>query len=461
MTRTDLRVLRLCASLRRAALAAFVVFVVITLSGLFRGSAQVAQVSPSQAALGERLFRDVRFSTPKGDLPASCNTCHLFDEDPQGIRAYTDFFNRSWMSFRFEDPRRLILRNAPTLMDVARMPRLHYDGEFASLEDLVKGTFAGRPMGWLPGEQPQAFALIQSVILNDKGDESGAGSYRELFRKAYNLEVEKLTRDQLVNAVARAVADFMRTLNSRMNSPYDQFVRLNNLDTAPASGESSQAFAARLLAGIAALENKGALRFPKGFTAQALAGLKIFYHTDGNGSSGNCVSCHAPPFFTDFSYHNIGMAQAEYDRVHGEGTFAALKIPDAAGAVRPSPQFREYPNRQKPAEADLGYWNFIDLKTSPLRRPGESDDQLLDRMIGTFKTPTLRHLDATYPYMHNGDYVPLDGALNEIRRLSELARAGQVRSADDELKKISLSETDIAPLTAFLKTLNEELRRRY
>jgi cytochrome c peroxidase len=79
-------------------------------------------------------------------------------------------------------------------------------------------------------------------------------------------------------------------------------------------------------------------------------------------------------------------------------------------------------------------------------------------MIATFKTPTLRHLDATYPYMHNGDYVPLEDALQEIRRMSELARAGQVRAADDELPRIRISESDIAPLMAFLKTLNEDLK---
>src|SRR5262245_17496807 len=50
--------------------------------------------------LGERLFRDERFSTPNGDLPASCSHCHLLDEDPQGLRAYADFFNRSWVSSR-------------------------------------------------------------------------------------------------------------------------------------------------------------------------------------------------------------------------------------------------------------------------------------------------------------------------------------------------------------------------
>jgi hypothetical protein len=39
-----------------------------------------------------------------------------------------------------------------------------------------------------------------------------------------------------------------------------------------------------------------------------------------------------------------------------------------------------------------------------------------------------------------------------------LARAGQVRQADDELPRIKISEADIAPLLAFLNALNEDLR---
>src|SRR5215216_4915749 len=60
----------------------------------------------SQIRLGARLFNDDRFSSSNGDLPASCSHCHMLDEDPQGARAYVDFFSRSWVSWRSKDPRR-------------------------------------------------------------------------------------------------------------------------------------------------------------------------------------------------------------------------------------------------------------------------------------------------------------------------------------------------------------------
>lgn len=79
-------------------------------------------------------------------------------------------------------------------------------------------------------------------------------------------------------------------------------------------------------------------------------------------------------------------------------------------------------------------------------------------MIATFKTPTLRNLAHSQPYMHNGAYPSLDAALSELMRLSDLARAGRVREADDGLAKIRISDADIRPLAAFLNALNEDLR---
>ena len=421
------------------------------------GKPHQKQEKSALVRLGERLFKDDRFSTPSGDLPASCSNCHLFDEDPQGLRAYADFLNRSWVSSRAQDRRRLGLRNSPTILDAAEMPRLHHDGEFGSLEELVRGTISGRPMGWLPGEEAQAFDRARSVVLND----NGAEAYRNQFKTAFNIEVEKLNRDEVVDLIAKAVAGFIRTLNTRKDSPYDKFLESNRLEKKSAPGEDNKAFARRLLARINSLEANGAIKLTKDFDAVALRGLKIFFNAEGPGSAGNCATCHAPPLFTDFSFHNKGVSQVDYDRVHGEGKFAALAIPGAAVARRPSAQFRENPSKEKPGEADLGFWNFVDLKTSPLRRAGESDDLFLRRMIAAFKTPTLRNLAYTQPYFHNGSITTLEETMEEIIRLSDMARAGRIRESGEELAKIRISAAEIAPLIAFLNSLNEDLKRGY
>lgn len=407
----------------------------------------------SVITLGERLFRDARFSTPKGDLPAACSDCHLYDQDPQGLRAYADFFNRSWVSSRNEDPRRLGLRNAPTILDAGEMPQLHYDGEFTSLEALVRGTISGRPMGWLPGEENEAFEHARSVVLNDKGT-AKSGSYREQFNAAFSVNIESLKRDEIVSLISRSVAAYCRTLTTHKNSPYDRFIALNNLDKGPAAGENGRQFGARMLSSLDALEAKHSLKLAAGFDKTAVLGMRIFYGVE----KGNCVACHTPPQFTDYSFRNIGVSQREYERLNGDGSFAQLAIPGASSARRPSPQFRETPIKGKPGIVDLGFWNFVDLKTSKLRREGETDDRFLERMIATFKTPTLRNLSYTYPYFHDGSLSSLEAVLEEMLEVNKMAREGRIRSADEELAKMKFSATDIPALVVFLNSLNEDLR---
>jgi cytochrome c peroxidase len=424
------------------------------------GTKRTGKLSGS-TQLGLRLFRDERFATTKGDLPASCSHCHLFDEDPQGVRAHTDFLSRSWVSYRLGDPRRDELRNSPTLFDVAKMPRLHFDGEFSSLEALVKGTLSGRPMGWLPGEEQEALEQIYRVVISDSGEGERRGTtYKELFKSRYGVNVESLARDEVVEWVAKAISDYMRTLNSERQTPYDRFITLNGLPAEPNKGEDSVAYVRRLLGGVLKLESEGKLRLMKAFDQTALVGMKTFFRVEGPGSVGNCVSCHAPPLFTDFSFHNMGISQLEYDRLHGEGSFAGLKLPTGAEVARPAARLRETPSRSKPGEVDLGHWNFVDVKSSSLRRPGETEDQFLNRMIGTFKTPTLRHLAYTPPYMHNGAFNTLEESLSGLITLSEMARAGRIRQADDQLARIRISEQDIRPLIAFLNALNEDFPAR-
>ncbi len=406
--------------------------------------------NPAQIELGKKLFKETRFSTTKGDLPASCSTCHLFNEDPQGLRAFADFFNRSWFSYRTESPQRFMLRNAPGLFDLQNLKQLHYDGEFASLEALVKGTFSGRPMGWLASEENEALTNIQKIVVNDPDYIAG-------FKKAYQTDLKSRSRDEVVDDVARAVTDFLRTIKSNFNSPYDEFIKLNKLESQPLPNESAAQFSARLLDKISALEKTKSLQLTKQFNQTALSGFKIFF----NPKQGNCAECHAPPLFTDQKFHNLGISQIEYDQVHGEGRFAALNIPDAMKAQRPTAAFRQYPTASKANEVDLGYWNFVNLKTSPMRRENEADNEFLQRMIGAMKTPTLRHLNFTFPYMHNGAYTSLEAALQELLKVSEMARAEKIRAADEALKSIHIKSEDIVPLVIFLNSLNEELKQSY
>ncbi len=434
----------------------------LTLAAIFHLAPQIWASDPEQEAdppevkLGERLFMDTRFSSPAGSNRISCRKCHLVDEEKErGIRAYVDYDARSIIPHREGDEYAVELRNSPTMLDSAFMPLLHWDGEFTSLEQLTKTTLSHRNMGWLEGEQETAFDQAYRVLLEDRGgDEEFPGTYEEQFRSVYGVEIKNVSRDGAIDWIARSMSDYMRSLRMTYTSPYDEFIKANQLEDGPVAGEDPKTYAKRHLLRVLQREKAGTLKLPKDFDGEALAGFKIFFATEGEAKTGHCIVCHVPPAFTDFSFHNIGVVQAEYDSLHGEASFAELEIPGAS-SPRPNEKLRSIPAAKDPRLADLGHWNFVNLKTSPLRRESEPDDAFLSRMIATFKTPTLRNLKFTDPYLHTGSAKTVEDALKEIVELSALARASKIRSGDEEFTKVNVGKDEIAPLTAFLKSLNE------
>jgi cytochrome c peroxidase len=229
------------------------------------------------------------------------------------------------------------------------------------------------------------------------------------------------------------------------------------------------------------------------FGAQELEGLKIFLAEPSAipptgpelaaGKIGNCLACHAAPNFTDFKMHNTGTAQREYDTIHGAGQFASLSIPtlaqrDAAPqtylpATHEHPiyqePFRAIPLLADPALTDLGVWNVFANPDMPNPQAKIQailcDDQvpcplsnatLLDRAIARFKTPGLRDLSHSAPYMHNGQFATLNDIIGFYIGVSNQARAGTLRNGALQLQGIALTARDVASLVAFLKSLNED-----
>jgi len=81
---------------------------------------------------------------------------------------------------------------------------------------------------------------------------------------------------------------------------------------------------------------------------------------------------------------------------------------------------------------------------------------LLPKTVALFKTPSLRGLAFSGPYLHTGRKDTLEEVIEFYIRMSKLARAGKLRNADRQLSGIFLSAEDIAPLAAFLRSLNED-----
>ena len=70
---------------------------------------------------------------------------------------------------------------------------------------------------------------------------------------------------------------------------------------------------------------------------------------------------------------------------------------------------------------------------------------------GSFKTPTLREIERTAPYMH-------DGSLKTLEEVVEHYDKGGVpnKNLDERIKKLKLTDMEKKDLVAFLKALSGE-----
>ena len=76
--------------------------------------------------------------------------------------------------------------------------------------------------------------------------------------------------------------------------------------------------------------------------------------------------------------------------------------------------------------------------------------------IAQFKTPTLRDLEDSAPYFHNGSKAKFDDVVNFYITMSQLARQGKLRNGAAEFAAMSLSSDDLNALVAFLVSLTED-----
>ncbi|HSA63675.1 MAG TPA: hypothetical protein VLE25_03205 [Nitrospira sp.] len=318
---------------------------------------------------------------------------------------------------------------------------------------------------------------------------------------------------EIFNSVVKVVAAYVNGLlfsqtedsGAPIRSPFDVFLEINGLPQQPDPNESPLDYSRRLRTLINNLANPqfvalnpnrpdGQFQFhsqPFEFGPTQLSGLKMFLAEPAApvaspaelaaGKVGNCIACHMAPNFTDFKLHNTGTTQKEYDTFpsHGAGAFLTLSIPTlATRTANDLPATEAHPTaserfRSVPSDGttltDLGVWNIFANPDLPApqskirtilcddQQPCTlSDSVLLDRAIARFKTPGLRDLSHSAPYMHNGQFTTLEDIIAFYQDTSALARAGTLRNGALELRGIALTPSDAAPLVAFLKALNED-----
>jgi cytochrome c peroxidase len=124
----------------------------------------------------------------------------------------------------------------------------------------------------------------------------------------------------------------------------------------------------------------------RALSPEAVRGLALFQ------GKANCIACHNGPNLTDDSFHNLGMPDQDIGR----------------GKFDPAPHFH-----------------------------------------GAFKTPGLRNVVLTAPYMHDGSLASLEAVVQFYNR------GGDRPTSDPLVRKLDLSDAEVRDLVTFLGALTD------
>jgi cytochrome c peroxidase len=132
------------------------------------------------------------------------------------------------------------------------------------------------------------------------------------------------------------------------------------------------------------------------------------FKTDAVRQKAKCTLCHQGFNFTDEEFHNLGVGWDEKT-----GRFA-----------------------------DLGRWAIDPIGAKS------------DSRVGTFKTPTLREVAHSAPYMHDGSLATLEQVVEHYDK------GGTPNPAlDPDMKKLNLTAQEKADVVAFMKALSGESQK--
>lgn len=157
----------------------------------------------------------------------------------------------------------------------------------------------------------------------------------------------------------------------------------------------------------------------------ARAGLRLFI------GRGNCRVCHAGPSFSDGEFHDIGLAGlAEGAPDPGRYAGIELLLRDEFGAGGRMSDDRNGPRAQASRFLVASFHN-----------------------LGQMKTPSLRNVATTPPYMHRGQFATLQDVLHHYSTVDPPPLSNAAR--ETLLRPLRLTDQEIADLVAFLESLTD------
>lgn len=221
-------------------------------------------------------------------------------------------------------------------------------------------------------------------------------AYLELFGPAPLQDASAAAVDRAFANIGKVLAAFQRTLIGA-DTPFDQFVAdlRSNRPTSSVLSESAQ------------------------------RGAKLFVGRAG------CRSCHSGPLFSDLGFHSIGLPPLD-GRLPDPGRYDGVMKLQADRFSRDG--------------------EFTDRPAAQLQHRGLERTQ---EQWGQFRTPSLRHVAQTAPYMHDGRFSRLEQVLAHYSSLA--GAVGLAQQKEKLLAPLHLSASETEDLIAFLHALGSPM----
>jgi cytochrome c peroxidase len=407
------------------------------------------------AALGRKLFFDTRLSK-NGQV--SCASCHQPD------RSFTD-------GLQLGHGIGLTKRNTPSVLNSFAMYWFFWDGRADSLAAQALGPLEDRNEHGLTRtevvrhvltvyqvEYEQLFGAMSSTLLSSlplvakpprtvplvswKLAETAASSLTDNtsiekianlktnpfldYRAAFNSDIEPIAEeDEEAGALYKSLSAAQREALDRA------FAHVGLALEAYQKGlvANQSAFDAFAKSWSTGLTESPEHYFADGFGDEEFAGLQLFL------GKGSCDTCHSGGLFSDNQFHNIGLPQEGNHLQLGRsrGVLEAVMDPfNCKGAF-------SYDAERQSVESckDIPY---LDSETP--------------EGLGSFKTPSLRNVSETAPYMHDGRFPTLRHVLDHYNRLDTQSAVG---FREETLKPLMLNEVELAALEAFIRSLTSKV----
>lgn len=341
------------------------------------------------ATLGRQLFFDARLSA---NGAVSCATCHRPD-------------------FAFSDGLPIAVgigpgrRHTPGLLGIAYSPWFYWDGrrdsQWAQALTPLETHF----------EQGAGRAAIVRLLATDP-------DYKAMYEEIFGA----LPDPARLPDSALPLGDDSEQEAWRMLDPglkYEVSAAFAN------AGKALAAYQRKLLPERSrfdeyadAVARDGATRQGDMLSREEISGLDLFI------GEAQCINCHNGPLFTNHDFHNTGILPV-FGQLPSLGRFDGVRLA-----------------REDPFNCLGEFSDAAPGQCTELRFARDDND-----LAGAHKTPGLRNVTLTAPYMHTGQIATLEEVMRHYNE------APTAMLGHNEAKPLGLSNRQLRQLEAFLHTL--------